>query len=128
MERSYFIFYSFAIACCINMLFAGQVENHINSSLTVQNPTVASNCFYSICSFGYKTDGSSKYSEKDKVPAVINVTMEMEKLFTDLREIQDSIYGDIEIFKQYKPNSYYVEDPKRLGGFDFIIDFPDKLS
>ncbi|MBB6372175.1 hypothetical protein [Chryseobacterium shigense] len=128
MERSYFIFYGFAIACCINMLFAGQVENYINSSLTVQNPTVALNCFYETCSFDLKADEYSKYSEKDKVPAVINVSMEMEELFADLREIQDSLCGNVEIIKQHKPDSYYVEDPKRLGGFDFIIEFPDKLS
>ncbi|MDP9961247.1 hypothetical protein [Chryseobacterium lathyri] len=118
MKRSYFIFYGYAIAYCINMLFAWQIGNLNATSLAVQNAAVSS------CSF-CKTGEFTGYSEKDKTSVVSNASVVINKLYADRH--QGLLYRDAEIVQQHKPIRS-VENPKVWEGFDFIIKFPDKLS
>lgn len=119
MKINYFIFYSCAIAYCINMLFAWQIEKPGTTSLAVQNSTVS-------CSL-YKTGEFTKYSQKDKIPVLSKASIEMSKLYAGIRHLS-FICRDAGIVQQYKCTIHSVEDPKIETGFDFVIKFPDKLS
>lgn len=117
LKRIYFVFYGYAVAYGINMLFAWQIGN-LSIASSVQNSTV------SLFSF-LKTGEFTEYSEKNKAPAVRNASVEIQ-LYADIRS-QSRLCKHTEIVQQNK-HIHSVEDPGIWEGFDFIIKFPDKLS
>lgn len=51
----------------------------------------------------------------------------LDKLYTRHRFF-DPIDADVAIEEDKKSNRYPIEDSKSIGGFNFIIEFPDKIS
>ncbi|MGG5210813.1 hypothetical protein ACQWU4_17985 [Chryseobacterium sp. MIQD13] len=121
MKRSYFVFYGYAIAYCISMLFAWQIGNLSTTSLAVQNSTASPCCLY-------KSGNATGNSERDKIPAVSNTSLKINKLYANTRSRYQSLLEDVEILQQYSSSIYIVEDHKDLRGFHSIIEFPDKVS
>ncbi|UWX60406.1 hypothetical protein N0B40_18690 [Chryseobacterium oranimense] len=126
MKRSYFFFYGFAVAYCINMLFAWQIENSSNIHSTVQKSTVSSLRFNS-SGFNYKAYHSVKYSEKDKAPVFSKTIAKISRLHAGAR--WQKLLCDIT--KTTQPDTsgiHYSKDSKHVEGFTNITEFPDKLS
>ncbi|WP_265129432.1 hypothetical protein [Chryseobacterium oranimense] len=126
MKRSYFFFYGYAVAYCINMLLAGQIENSGNTYLTVQSSAVSSWCFYS-SGFNYKADNSKKYSEKDKTPDFTKVVAKISKLYAGVKW-HKPLCNMAETKLSHISGIHYIKDSKNVEGFHDITEFPDKLS
>jgi len=126
LERSYFFFYGYAIACCINMLFAWQIENSGNTHLAVKSSTVSSWCFYS-SGFNYKADNFRKYSEKDRTLLFSKDITKMSRLYVGVTW-QKSLCGITETAQPHISGTHYSKDSKNVEGFSSITEFPDKLS
>lgn len=64
-----------------------------------------------------------EYASPDKMLSFIT----LDKLYTRYEPF-DPIDADVTIEDYKKSNRYPMEDSKSLGGFNFIIEFPDKIS